>query len=83
MKLIMEASGAREQVEHTLRGVSGLADWQDVAEAMINANLRMNTTWMKLLSSFTKMQKFELDTKGYTFALHDQIEEFYFKDDCK
>uniref|UniRef100_A0A914VIW4 Uncharacterized protein n=1 Tax=Plectus sambesii TaxID=2011161 RepID=A0A914VIW4_9BILA len=81
MGLIMEASGAREQVEQTLRGVSGLADWQDVAEAMINANLRMNSTWMKLLSSLTKSQKFELDTKGFTFSAHDQVRDMFFKED--
>ncbi len=83
MSLIMEVSGAREQVEHTLRGVSGLADWQDVAQAMIDANLRMNSTWMKLLSSLTKIQKIQLDTRGFAFASHNQIHDMYFKDDCK
>uniref|UniRef100_A0A914WVZ9 Uncharacterized protein n=1 Tax=Plectus sambesii TaxID=2011161 RepID=A0A914WVZ9_9BILA len=81
MELIMEASGARVQVEQTLRGVSGLADWQDVAQAMIEANLRMNASWTKLLASLTKVQKVELDIKGYSFASHEQIESMFFRDD--
>uniref|UniRef100_A0A914V0V6 Uncharacterized protein n=1 Tax=Plectus sambesii TaxID=2011161 RepID=A0A914V0V6_9BILA len=81
MELIMEASGARVQVEQTLRGVSGLADWQDVAQAMIEANLRMNASWTKLLASLTKMQKVELDIKGYSFASHEQIDSMFFRDD--
>uniref|UniRef100_A0A914W2Y0 ENTH domain-containing protein n=1 Tax=Plectus sambesii TaxID=2011161 RepID=A0A914W2Y0_9BILA len=81
LDLIMEASGARFQVEKTLEGMAGLADWQDIAKAMIEANLRLNSTWVKLFSSLTKHQQFELDTKGFSFAHPKQLRDFYHDND--
>jgi hypothetical protein len=74
-------SGTRVQVEKTMEGLSGLADWQDIARAMIDANLRMNSTWMRLLRSMTKKQQFELDSNGFTFTQPKQFKDFVFADD--
>uniref|UniRef100_A0A914W214 Uncharacterized protein n=1 Tax=Plectus sambesii TaxID=2011161 RepID=A0A914W214_9BILA len=80
--MIMEVSGARQQVDETLKGIEGLVEWQEVARAVVEADKKMNATWERLFASFSPRQKDELDTIGYTFSDPYQIEDMYFSDDA-